>query len=146
ADPALTAEACDRTRLSLLAFLGRQGSGFSEFTRRMIALSYGLRHFADRLKPALLSKDLRVSLWPETGFFLQLQPRDLIGNRSDADCRTWVEAFALRSGLGLTPGSLFGTPDRVQLCYAAPHPLLSEAAQRLTEGFASNPGYSKSFP
>lgn len=111
----------------VLTFLSRQGGAFGEFTRRMIALQHGMRLLADQLKPGLTQGALEVPNWPETGFYLRLRLPRLKTLNIEENCLD----LARREGLLLVPGTLFGQPRDVAVCYAAPHPILTDMAARI---------------
>lgn len=128
----------ERAYPALLAFQNRQGRGVAEFQRRMLVVRQGLRDFADEIKESLLAGHLRVTHWPESGFYLLLDLSPFLKKHdmSTPEALAWLERH---HQILLKNGALFGAPGSVQLCFAANPRFLRDLAKKLNSALVEGP-------
>lgn len=113
------------------SFRNRQGAAFGEFQRKILLVQKGVRMFSDAFRPVLVDRTAEVSVWPEAGFTLLLTGRCLRKRGAETVARELARDF----GIVLPPGTLFGHPEHLQLCFAATPKWLEGLGTRLSEAF-----------
>lgn len=113
-----------------LQFIFLQGKAAAELQRRLHWVRQTLELWSTVLSRGIAEKKIHVPHWPDAGSYLSFQ---LLNSQKWPSDRDFCEELFRRSGVLCTPGSLFGCPNFVQICFLQGVKLQRKAAPALEE-------------